>query len=236
MGPPSLHRVAWGRFPCFRGTMRSSDVSRSVPRCSLALAARYLRWMLGFAPQAGASLTALWPGPWSPVDPPGMCRRRRETSQVPGEPLCMRAPLYDPGGPTRPCLGSGEPMRLSGFATPSAPREPYFRGSITRPTYVLATLRRAGHPAATQDSLPGCWLGLAWAGLAPAGLRSRISRRWYVCPPFLSSQTFLAHGKCSVARVAKIITLWPRQEQVANSWKINACLCTHCMGFLATLC
>jgi len=57
--------------------MRSSDVSRSVPRPSLALATRYLRWMLGFAPQAGASITALWPGPWSPVDPPGIWRRRR---------------------------------------------------------------------------------------------------------------------------------------------------------------
>src|SRR5262249_32903848 len=56
----------------------------------------------------------------------------------------------------------------------------------------------AGHPAATQDSLPGCWLGLAWAGLAPAGLRSRISRRWCVCPPFLSSQTFLAHREYTV--------------------------------------
>jgi len=68
----SLHRVAWGRFPCFVGTMRSSDVSRSVPRRSLALAARYLRWMLRFAPQGGASQTCLWPGPWSPVDPPGI--------------------------------------------------------------------------------------------------------------------------------------------------------------------
>jgi hypothetical protein len=68
----SLHRVAWGRFPCFTGTMRSSDVSPSVPRPSLTLAARYLRWMLRFAPQAGASVTDPWPGPWSPVDPPGM--------------------------------------------------------------------------------------------------------------------------------------------------------------------
>src|SRR5215468_1797324 len=126
--------------------MGNYDVSRSFPCPSRALAARYLRWGLQFAPQGGAPLAVLWPGPWSPVDPPGMCRRRRETSQVPGEPLCMRAPLYDPGGPTRPCLGSGEPMLLSGFSTPSAPREPYFRGSITRPTYVLSTLRRAGHP------------------------------------------------------------------------------------------
>ena len=72
LGPPALHRVAWGRFPCGLGTMRASDVSRSLPRCALALAARYLRWMLGCAPQAGASITALGPGPWSPVAPPGI--------------------------------------------------------------------------------------------------------------------------------------------------------------------
>ena len=196
--PPFLHRVAWDGFPCFAGTLGHSDVSRSLPCPSRVLAARYLRWGLQFAPQCGAPLAVLWPGPWSPVDPPGMCRRRWETSQVPGEPLYMRAPLCDPGGLGRPCLGTDDSMLPSGFSTPSAPREPYFRGSITRPTYALSTLRSAGHPAAAQDSLPGCWLGVAWAGLTPAGLRSRISRRWCVCPPFLSSQASLAHGKCTV--------------------------------------
>jgi hypothetical protein len=207
--PPSLPRVAMGSFPWFIGTMGHSDVSRAVPRSLLALGAWYLRWGLGFAPQGGAPLAALWPGPWSPVDPPGMCRRRRETSQVPGEPLCMRAPLCDPGGLSRPYRETGDSMLPSGFSTPSAPREPYFRGSITRPTCALSTLHGAGHPAAVQDSLPGCWLGVAWAGLAPAGLQSRISRRWCVCPPFLSSQTYLAHGKFTGTALAKNYTFWP---------------------------
>ena len=142
-----------GSFPWFIGTMGHSDVSRAVPRSLLALGAWYLRWGLGFAPQGGAPLAALWPGPWSPVDPPGMCRRRRETSQVPGEPLCMRAPLCDPGGLSRPYRETGDSRLPSGFSTPLAPREPYFRGSITRPTCALSTLHGAGHPAAVQDSV-----------------------------------------------------------------------------------
>jgi hypothetical protein len=50
------------------------------------------------------------------------------------------------------------------------------RGSITRPTCVLSTLHDEGHLIAVQDSLPACWLGVSWAGLAPAGFHSRISR------------------------------------------------------------
>src|SRR5215510_11069359 len=128
--PPSLHRVAWGGFPCFDGTMEHSDVSRSFPCPSRALEARYLLWGLQFAPQGGAPLAVLWPGPWSPVDPPGMCRRRRETSQVSGEPLCMRAPLCDPGGPTRPCLG-----RASRCCLPAFPhRQPHENRTFEAPS------------------------------------------------------------------------------------------------------
>jgi hypothetical protein len=43
-------------------------------------------------------------------------------------------------------------------------------------------------------------------------------------------------GKCTVRAVAEIITLWPRQERVSNSWKINGRICVPCMGVLATLC
>ena len=56
------------------------------------------------------------------------------------------------------------------------PQEPYFRGSITQPTCSLSTLHDAGRPNAAQDSLPVCWLDVDWAGFAPAGFQSRISR------------------------------------------------------------
>src|SRR6516164_2824192 len=45
-------------------------------------------------------------------------------------------------------------MLPSAKLTASAPAIPYFRGSITRPAHSLSTLRRMGHPTATQDSLP----------------------------------------------------------------------------------
>jgi hypothetical protein len=43
-------------------------------------------------------------------------------------------------------------------------------------------------------------------------------------------------GKFTVRAVATIITLWPRQEGLSNSWKINGRIGVYYMGFLATLC
>jgi hypothetical protein len=157
--------------------MKSSDVSRSLPRCSLALAARYLRWMLGFAPQAGASITVLWPGPWSPVGPTrNLTQEKERPPKFLGNP-CTRVPRSTtPMGVARPCLERtdycGLPRNLPRRPPPHAP----LRGSITRPTCVLSTLHDEGHPIAMQDSLPACWLGVDWAGLAPAGFQPRISR------------------------------------------------------------
>jgi hypothetical protein len=42
-------------------------------------------------------------------------------------------------------------------------------------------------------------------------------------------------GKFTVAAVAEIITLWPRHERLANSWKINERIRAHHMGVLAAL-
>src|SRR5262249_51964321 len=78
------------------------------------------------------------------------------------------------------------------------PPHPPLRGSITRPTCALSTLHDEGHPTAMQDSLPACWLGINWAGLAPAGFHSRISRD-RLRPPFPSSQACLAHKFWAVA-------------------------------------
>ena len=44
-----------------------------------------------------------------------------------------------------------------------------FRGSITRPIRSLSTLRRAGRPNATQDSLPAAGLSLAGRDFHPLG-------------------------------------------------------------------
>src|SRR4029453_3255198 len=90
---------------------------------------------------------------------------------------CTRVPRSTtPMGVTRPCLERtdycGLPSNLPRRPPPHAP----LRGSITRPTCVLSTLHDEGHPIAMQDSLPACWLGVDWAGLAPAGFQPRISR------------------------------------------------------------
>jgi len=49
-----------------------------------------------------------------------------------------------------------------------------FRGSITRPTYSLSTLRSPGCPGTTQDSLPAGGL-LCRAGFEPAGSLREVS-------------------------------------------------------------
>ena len=61
-----------------------------------------------------------------------------------------------------------------------------FRGSMTRPTRSLSTLRSQGHPCTTQDSLAARWLSVRCAGLSPAGLLSRVSELHRIS--FLSSQ------------------------------------------------
>jgi len=99
--------------------MESSDISPSLPSASVALSARYLRWMRGSL-RGRVHPTHPWPGPWSPVDPPGMAAGDGRFSQVPGEPLCMHAPLFDPGGSARPRHETDESMLPSGFSTPSA--------------------------------------------------------------------------------------------------------------------
>jgi hypothetical protein len=37
-------------------------------------------------------------------EPDPLARGGYETSQVPGAPLCARAPLFDPGGPSAPMI------------------------------------------------------------------------------------------------------------------------------------
>lgn len=79
-------------------------------------------------------------------------------SQVPGDPLCVRALLSDPGGTSVPgrCAQSrySTSMLPHTNGTAAAPTT-IFRGSITRHIHSLSTLRSQGHPWTTQDSLPG---------------------------------------------------------------------------------
>src|SRR5262249_32217323 len=75
------------------------------------------------------------------------------TSQVPGEPWCAYALVSDPGGtdPVRPCDGPARPPLRKRRRLPAMRG---FRGSIPRPRHSLSTLRPAGYPDRTPDSLP----------------------------------------------------------------------------------
>ena len=84
-------------------------------------------------------------------------------SQVPRQPLCEHALLFDPGGPDTPRPLTTYPMLPSARLTASAPRSVTFRGSITQPARSLSTLRGSDYSDhTTQDSLPAD--GHSWRG------------------------------------------------------------------------
>lgn len=78
---------------------------------------------------------------------------KQRVSQVPGKPSCVHALLSDPGGISIPSH-CGISMLPSAIYKASASTLRTFRGSITRPIHSLSTLRSAGYPNTTQDSLP----------------------------------------------------------------------------------
>ena len=77
-------------------------------------------------------------------------------SQVPRQPLCEHALLFDPGGPDAPRPLTTHPMLPSARLTASAPRSVTFRGSITQPVRSLSTLHGSdcSDSNTAQDSLP----------------------------------------------------------------------------------
>src|SRR5206468_9072663 len=80
------------------------------------------------------------------------CRSTRgdgRASQVPGEPVCAHALLFDPGGTFAPGhLGAS--VLPSAIITTSAPTTNPLRGSITRPAHSLSTLGDQGCPCSPK--------------------------------------------------------------------------------------
>lgn len=135
--------------------------------------------------------------PMTTVDPARVlamgCSRLvgREAARPPrflGSP-CMRAELYDPGGASVPRSTVNPPcaeVMPSALNTASASTTQAFRGSITRPTHPLSTLRSHGRPcvsygharlALNQATQPGR------TGFPPVGYSLKF---WAL--PLLSSQ------------------------------------------------
>jgi len=174
-------------FPCFRGTTKCSDFLPPVSPRFVAFAWRY-RSSARVSPATRPSAAAggllelvtryLRPGNGSV-----------ETTGSPtflGNPACALALLSDPG-------------RTDGIRPVAMPRRgPHgvhgrgscmysFRGSITRLRHWLSTLRSAGYPYTTQDSLPVAGQALPDGLDYPQGSIERFQAVSYIHPPFPSS-------------------------------------------------
>ncbi len=100
-------------------------------------------------------------------------------------------------------------MLPCGPSTPSAPTMINFRGSITRPDHSLSTLRSAGRPAATQDSLPAAGL-LCRAGFHTCRVPTKgFSVLSHSLPPFPSfpGAKMGFFGGTALARTALVLHL-----------------------------
>ncbi len=74
----------------------------------------------------------------------GSMRGDGRVSQVPGEPRCAHALLFDPSGTSAPGH-RGASVLPSAATKASAPTTIHFRGSFTRPAHSLSTLRHHDH-------------------------------------------------------------------------------------------
>jgi hypothetical protein len=115
------------------------------------------------------------PGLWITRSPmPGMCQGARWRSHVPAFPLCMHAPLCDPGGvpPTRHCVSGTAAFRC--LATVGLPRDPALRARLLSTTRHFSGCDHAAgllvpssfvrpllgvHVDCTPDLLAGLWSG-----------------------------------------------------------------------------
>jgi hypothetical protein len=137
--PSSLPGVPRDRFPRLVGVLGCSDFLPPLPlRFGCPSARRYhgapaasLRRLRG---TAAVGLEVVHGVPRAVVRGDG------GTSQVPGVPSCCVPRSQTPVG--RPLLArTSGPILSAGVIKPSTPRQVIFRGSITRPTTSLSTLR-----------------------------------------------------------------------------------------------
>ena len=116
---------------------------------------------------------------WSPGAQPGLDRGDRRVLPGSWGTPCVHALLFDPGGTL-----DARPLRRRRCCLPLVPRRRLprfesFEARLPRPAHSLSTLRSAGHPAATQDSLP--------VGGQPLPGRIRTYRVHYEGFPVLST-------------------------------------------------
>ena len=163
-----------GQFPSFIGTVGRSDSLPSIPLHFVSFIPRYRRDALASL-QRITDIGVRRPGLFSRSPKTGSFRRRRQ--DLPGSLTNPNAymPLFlDPGGAcsqarttARCCLPLSQRRR--------PPRCGLFGARSQRPTRSLSTLRSAGYPDTTQDSLPAGGSSLCRAGFDPLGPNRKVS-------------------------------------------------------------
>jgi hypothetical protein len=171
----SLHGVPRVGSPASSVLLKHSDSPLPFPLRFVAFAQRYRGGVPRFALTGSRTPDAREPGPFVAGGPPGDLPRRHWG--LPGSwtnPCALALALQTPGGSRRPAI----PRRLdAASATDTAFGSPNIssRGSITRPSRSLSTLRSAGPPAPrkTRYRLVAnlCRAGLSPAGFATEGFR-----------------------------------------------------------------
>ncbi len=171
--PPSLHRVRSGPFPCFPGTTRHSDSLTTLPPGFVAFADA-LPPSPVFRSRGGRVPLLRGPGLFTGFPNRPLVVESSGPPRFLGYPLvCVPCSLTLARPQDLACYGPGLLPSATRTASALATIQ-FFRGSITRPTHSLSTLRSPGLPGTTQDSLPAGGL-LCRAGFEPAGFLREVS-------------------------------------------------------------
>ena len=136
---------------------------------------------------------ASWPARSSSGPRPVPFRGDVEVSQVPGESLCACPAQETPAKPATPRQVRCAEIAFRGYNAVGPRGSSCSRGSVTRPTHSLSTLRSTGRPSATQDSLPAGDLALAGRVMSP-----RDSSRSFRYSSFPSSKLGLAQASARI--------------------------------------
>ena len=169
----SLPAVRTVPFPRFVGTIKALRLPAAPPaalRCLRLAVPRVASWFRSHRLRRNGGgpgvLVSAAPGRMLPVETTG-------SPKFLGNPHCFFARFYDSGGTACP------PCHDGAAAWPPLEerrRLPHwdFRSSMAWLQSSLSTLRRLGHPSATQDSLPGAGQALLGGLAYPQGFDERF--------------------------------------------------------------
>jgi len=173
---PSLHGVPRDGSPASSVLWIATTPYRPSPRTSFPSFGGYRGGAHPFAPTGGRRRAPVSLDFGLPV-PTGVVAA--ETTGPPrflGEPLCVHALLFDPGGWVTPGQSSAPVLPSAAVAT-SAPQFRPFRGPFTRPAHSLSTPRTVSYPTRAQDSLPVGGQPFAGQDWLPAKVHCRRFQR-----------------------------------------------------------